>query len=118
MKCRSIRGMAGHEVAREVVLDAGKDLLLVGAGFVLLLVLAQAWPGVGVWGRWVFVLAAAVLTIQFLISCLINLADSVLDGMRGPDLEGSGWLVLAMAIRLAEVSLVLWMAFFLFRRFG
>jgi hypothetical protein len=91
---------------------------MVGAGFLLILLLGGVWPAVGVFGRWVLALAAAVLSIQFLTSCLINLADSVLDGIKGPDVEGSLWLALAMLIRLGELALVFWMTLYLFRRFS
>ena len=91
---------------------------MVGVGFLLIFLAGGLWPVVGAYGRWVLALAAAVLTVQFLTSCLINLADSVLDGIKGPDVEGSLWLALAMVIRLAELALVFWMTLFLFRRFS
>jgi hypothetical protein len=118
VKCRSVRGIPGDKVAREVLFDSGRDILLVGAAFLLILLAGGVWPVVGGFGRWVLALAAVVFSVQFLTSCLINLADSVLDGIKGPDVEGSLWLALAMLIRLAELALVFWMTFFLFRRFS
>lgn len=105
-------------MVREVLVDSGKDLLMVGTGFLVILFLGGVWPAVGVYGRWLLALAAAVFSIQFLTSCLINLADSVMDGIKSPEVEGSPWLALAMVVRLAELALVFWMTFFLFRRFS
>ena len=115
MKCRSVRGIPGKTVAREVAVDAGKDILLMAAAFAVILFLGRLWPIVGSVGRWIFALAAVVLTVLFLVSCLLGLADSVLDGMKGGDLEGSGWLILATVLRFGELALVYWMAVTLFQ---
>jgi hypothetical protein len=117
VKCRSVRGIPGKTVAREVAVDAGKDVLLMAAAFAVILLLGMMWPMAGSVGRWIFAFAAVVLTVLFLVSCLLGLADSVLDGMRGGDVEGSGWLILATVLRFGELALVYWMAVTLFQSF-
>ena len=118
MKWRSIRGMSGDQIIHEVAVNVGRDLLLMGAGFLLILGLGQLFPTVGSLGRWVYLLAVGVLAVRFLFGCLVGLADSVLEGTQGGRMEGSGWIVFVTAARILELALVFLMAFFLYQRFS
>jgi hypothetical protein len=117
MRCRSIRGIPGETVAREAAIDAGKDLLLMGVLFAVVLVSGGIWPWIGSMGKWIFVLGAVGLTVVFLASCLLGLADSVLESVRGGSMEGSGWVILATLTRFVELGVVYWMATLLFKSF-
>lgn len=118
MKWRSIRGMPGDQVIREVAVDIGRDLLFLGTGFLLILGLGLLVPIVGSLGRWVYLLAVGALSVRFLFGCLVGLADSVLEGTEGGRMEGSGWIVFVTGARILELALVFLMAFFLYQRFS
>ena len=118
MKWRFVRGVPGDQVIREVVVDVARSLIVFAVAFGGILLLERAAPGLAVFGRWAFVLAAAVLAIRFFLGCLFGLADSVLEGSEGGGWEGSGWILFVTGSRALELGLVLWMAFFLFRNSG
>ena len=115
MKWRAIRGMSGDQVIHEVVVDVGRNILVLGAGFLLVLGLGHLSASVAFIGPWVFLLAAGYLAFRFLLGCLVGLADSVLEGAEGGRMEGSGWILFVTGARILELLVVFLMAFFLFR---
>ena len=117
MKWRSIRGIPGDQVIHEVAVDVGRNLLFLGVGFLLVLLTGHFLPIIGSWGRWAFLLGAVVLAVRFFFGCLVGLADSVLEGAEGGEMEGSGWIVFVTAARIFELVVAFGLAFFLIRHF-
>ena len=118
MKWRSISGIPRDQVVREVAVDIGRDLLGLGVGFLCILSIGHFWPPFGSVGRWAFLLIVVALAVRFFFGCLVGLADSVLEGTEGGEMEGSGWIVFATGARIVELGIALWMAIFLMGHFG
>ena len=118
MRFRSPKGVPDREVFRETFVDTLRDLAVLGALFGLLLVLSLFWPVSAVVGRWLFFVLGLGVLFQFISTALVGLAESVLEGVREGRVEGSAWPILATLARATELAIVLWMAFFLFRRSG
>lgn len=118
MKWRFVRGVPGDQVIREAVVEVARNLMVFCLSFAVILLFETAAPALAAIGRWMFVVAAAALGVRFFLGCLFGLADSVLEGTEGGGWEGSGWILFVTAFRALELGLVLWMAFFLFRKHG
>ncbi len=115
MRWRSIRGVPGDQVIREVVVDVARNLILFAAAFGVILAIGAVAPKLALAGRWAFVFAGGLLGVRFFLGCLYGLADSVLEGSEGGGWEGSGLILFVTGARALELCLVIWMAFFLFR---
>jgi len=115
MRWRFIRAVPADQVVREAVVDVGRNLLLFGLAFGILLAAGRIHEDLGLWGRWAFALVGGVFGLRFLLGCLLGLADSVLEGSEGGDLGASGLVLFVTGARALELCLIYWMAFFLFR---
>lgn len=117
MKWRSIRGVPGDQIINETAVDIGRDLLVLLPSFFLILLLGSFFPVVGYVGEWLFLTGVGFLALRFFFGCLVGLAESVLEGVEGGGLEGSGWIVFVTGARIVELALAGWMALTLFQWF-
>lgn len=118
MKWRSVRGIPADQVIHEVAVNVGRNLLFLVIAFALFLLLGHAFPPVGSFGRWVFLVVGVILAVRFFFGCLVGLADSVLEGTGGGKMEGSGWIVFVTAARVLELVVAWGITWVMFRRFS